>query len=354
MLSKHPFEIPSKKLSREEVVEALRLSIIAELDAINLYLQLARSIEDEKIRKVFEDIAREEKTHVGEFLAVLKMLDKEQVEELEKGSKEVAELMGVKSVNSSDLGDKSNNEVEMNDVFKSINRKVLENVEKTRIFRKYIPYVKKGRGVESTVVERVSEKGIERSILPLCELSVKFKVTQRSIDQFIRERGEIDSPDLLRASLELATMEDKAILEAIINSPDILKLSLSNWEEPGKSVLDIAKAVAELVKNGFSHPYVLFLDPSRYVMLLTVHERTGITDLERIKALVDHIVVTGVMQRDQVLVLSATPDVVDIVYGPDTELEYMGPEDGLHVYRVYTSLGVRIKQGKGIVLLKEG
>jgi len=51
------------------------LTIIAELDAINLYLQLAPSIEDEKVRKVFEDVALEEKTHVGEFLAFLKNLD---------------------------------------------------------------------------------------------------------------------------------------------------------------------------------------------------------------------------------------------------------------------------------------
>ncbi|MEM4871424.1 MAG: ferritin family protein, partial [Thermofilaceae archaeon] len=72
MLSKHPLDLPvGRKLSKEEVADALRLSIIAELDAISLYLQLARSIDDENVRRVFEDIAREEKTHVGEFLAVL-------------------------------------------------------------------------------------------------------------------------------------------------------------------------------------------------------------------------------------------------------------------------------------------
>lgn len=59
MLSKHPLELPQlRKFSKEEVAEALRLSIIAELDAISLYLQLARYSDDEKVRKVFEDIAR--------------------------------------------------------------------------------------------------------------------------------------------------------------------------------------------------------------------------------------------------------------------------------------------------------
>jgi len=93
MLAKNPIEIPSgKKLSREELTQAVRLSIIAELDAINLYLQLSSATDDPLARKVFEDIAREEKTHVGEFLTLLEKLDPEQVKELEKGKKEVKEL----------------------------------------------------------------------------------------------------------------------------------------------------------------------------------------------------------------------------------------------------------------------
>jgi len=60
MLAKNPIEIPSgKKLSREELIQAIRLSIIAELDAINLYLQLSSATDDPLAKKVFEDIARE-------------------------------------------------------------------------------------------------------------------------------------------------------------------------------------------------------------------------------------------------------------------------------------------------------
>lgn len=91
-MSKNPLDLVAKKFTKEEIVDALRLAIVAELDAINLYSQFARSIDDEKVKKVFEDIAKEEKTHVGEFLALLKMLDPEQVRELEAGEKEVKEL----------------------------------------------------------------------------------------------------------------------------------------------------------------------------------------------------------------------------------------------------------------------
>ncbi|RLF01912.1 MAG: rubrerythrin [Thermoprotei archaeon] len=95
MISRSPLEVPvGRKLSREEMLEALRISIIAELDAINLYMQFARAVADKRVRRVFEDVAKEEKTHVGEFLALLKQLDSEQAAELLAGEKEVKELMG--------------------------------------------------------------------------------------------------------------------------------------------------------------------------------------------------------------------------------------------------------------------
>ncbi len=98
MLSENPLNLLKKgKLSKEGVLEALRLAIIAEFDAINLYMELAEAIDDEKVKKVFMDIADEEKAHVGEFLALLKALDPDQAKRLESGAKEVEELTGIKA-----------------------------------------------------------------------------------------------------------------------------------------------------------------------------------------------------------------------------------------------------------------
>ncbi len=49
---------------------------------------------NENIKKILLDIAREEKTHMGEFQALLLREDREQIKELEEGKKEVEELMG--------------------------------------------------------------------------------------------------------------------------------------------------------------------------------------------------------------------------------------------------------------------
>lgn len=91
MLSKIPINL--KKVGQEDVDrELLRLGMIAELDAVSLYEQMASATDNERIKKVILDIAKEEKTHIGEFQALLLEIDKAQVKELEEGRKEVEEL----------------------------------------------------------------------------------------------------------------------------------------------------------------------------------------------------------------------------------------------------------------------
>jgi rubrerythrin len=76
MLSQIPINL--EKVKKENLdEEILRVGMIAELDAINLYQQLADMTENSVIKKIFLDIAKEEKTHVGEFQALLLKQDKE-------------------------------------------------------------------------------------------------------------------------------------------------------------------------------------------------------------------------------------------------------------------------------------
>jgi rubrerythrin len=74
--------------------EILRAAIIAELDAINFYEQMAALTDDGDLKKVLLDIAREEKTHVGEFQTMLLRFDAEQVKEMEHAQREIKELTG--------------------------------------------------------------------------------------------------------------------------------------------------------------------------------------------------------------------------------------------------------------------
>jgi rubrerythrin len=91
MLSDIPKEL-SKVDKEHRDMEIARAGMIAELDAINLYEQMAAMTDNVLLKKVLLDIAREEKTHMGEFQTVLLMEDQEQVRELEGGREEVEEM----------------------------------------------------------------------------------------------------------------------------------------------------------------------------------------------------------------------------------------------------------------------
>ena len=58
LLSKIPLDSNSDK-------EMMRISILAELDAINLYEQMAKATGNEKIKLLLLDVAKEEKTDCG-------------------------------------------------------------------------------------------------------------------------------------------------------------------------------------------------------------------------------------------------------------------------------------------------
>lgn len=73
--------------------EIIRIAMIAELDAVSLYEQLESMTDNPNIQAVLQDIALEEKTHVGELQTLLLQFDDEQEKELIKGREEVEELL---------------------------------------------------------------------------------------------------------------------------------------------------------------------------------------------------------------------------------------------------------------------
>jgi len=85
-----PTDISGKDVNKQ----VLRMAIISELDAVSLYEQMASKATDPQVKKLMLDVAKEEKTHVGEFEAMLLKLDGEQKTELKAGEKEANKLLG--------------------------------------------------------------------------------------------------------------------------------------------------------------------------------------------------------------------------------------------------------------------
>ena len=85
-----------ESLSDRDLTRALRLSVAAEHDAIHLYELIADSVDNPQIQKLFQDVANEEKVHVGEFKKVLNILDSSNELFEEKGFSEATEIVGNK------------------------------------------------------------------------------------------------------------------------------------------------------------------------------------------------------------------------------------------------------------------
>jgi len=82
-----------RKLTKEELIREIRFMVAAEYEAVQLYTQLAESIDDEFAKKVLIDIANEEIVHAGEFLRLLKHLAPDEEKYYQEGAKEVEEMM---------------------------------------------------------------------------------------------------------------------------------------------------------------------------------------------------------------------------------------------------------------------
>lgn len=80
-----------RKLTDSELIRAIRFMISAEYEAIQLYMQLAESTDNELARQVLVDIADEERVHAGEFLRVLHELAPDEADFYKEGAGEVEE-----------------------------------------------------------------------------------------------------------------------------------------------------------------------------------------------------------------------------------------------------------------------
>jgi rubrerythrin len=79
------------KLTDAELVRAIRFMVAAEYEAIQLYMQLAESIDNPLAKEVLIDIADEERVHAGEFLRLLYELEPSEKKCYKEGAGEVEE-----------------------------------------------------------------------------------------------------------------------------------------------------------------------------------------------------------------------------------------------------------------------
>ena len=84
-----------RKMTKEELIQAIRLDIASELEAIYVYDAHVEATDDVRAKKIISDIRDEEKVHVGELMTLLKVLDPKEIKMFASGEAEVNKMLGI-------------------------------------------------------------------------------------------------------------------------------------------------------------------------------------------------------------------------------------------------------------------
>ena len=82
-----------RKLNHDELVRAIRFSIASEYEAIQIYEEIAESIDDEKAQKILNEVANDERVHVGNLSYLLNQLSPKDEKSIKEGIVEAKEIM---------------------------------------------------------------------------------------------------------------------------------------------------------------------------------------------------------------------------------------------------------------------
>ncbi len=82
-----------RKMNKEELIQAIRLDIAGELEAIYVYDAHVQATNIEIAKKVIADIRDEERAHVGELMTLLRELDPTEAEHFTSGEEEVKKML---------------------------------------------------------------------------------------------------------------------------------------------------------------------------------------------------------------------------------------------------------------------
>lgn len=82
---------PTKKLTPVEILRAIKFSIAAEFEAIQLYQQIMENTDNKSVIKALSEITEDEKKHAGGLYKLLEVLSPVDKKIYQAGAKEILE-----------------------------------------------------------------------------------------------------------------------------------------------------------------------------------------------------------------------------------------------------------------------
>jgi uncharacterized linocin/CFP29 family protein len=147
--------------------------------------------------------------------------------------------------------------------------------------------------------------------------------------------------------------EEKLGIEGILTAKGRLVSRLGSWEAPGSGFSAIVAAAELLNRAGYFAPYVLVASPRLYASLHRVHERTGVLEVESVRAFLGGgVFQSGQLHGDVAAVIASGPQNLDLAVALDLSIAYLSAEAMNHPFRVLEVVLPRIKQPQAICTLE--
>ncbi len=259
-----------------------------------------------------------------------------------------------------------------------LQRGVCETIEKCLVGRKFLEtYGPLGVGTQCVpvdtfgmpswaTVDMLGESdnaihSLKREIAHIPLIYKDFWLFWRDIEASRKGETPLDISAAIGAAVAAAAREDDLVFNGLpdmnvagllnVNGRNIVKLS--DWSVIGNGFQDVVSAVEKLRSTGFFPPYTLVVSPRLYALLHKVYERTGKLEIDAVKEMVKGgVYQSPVLKKDVALVIAAGRQNADVAVGGNFKVEYCGPENLNHRFRVVGSSVLRIKCPQAICTLE--
>lgn len=202
---------------------------------------------------------------------------------------------------------------------------------------------------------------LKRDIAYIPLIYKDFWLYWRDIEASKKCETPLDISAAVGAAVAAAAREDDLIfngltemgMTGLLNANGRHIMKLSDWSVIGNGFQDVVSAVEKLRSAGFLPPYALVVSPRLYALLHKVYERTGKLEIDGVKELMKGgVYQSPVFKKDFALVVATGRQNLDLAVGTDFRVEYWGPQDLNHRFRVVGSSILRIKCPQAICTLE--
>jgi uncharacterized linocin/CFP29 family protein len=249
---------------------------------------------------------------------------------------------------------------------------VIDTAKKRMAARRFVPfYGPVGAGTQIVPLDRLggvkaAEVGSgaelgepvvlqERDYLPLAYIFKDFMLRWSDIALSRQDGGALDLSPAAAASAMVAQAEDALVFQGLGRTAGLLKLKgrttspIGEWASTNGAGLDAVLAGwRKLTDAGFVGPFALVVSANLYAKLHRVNGGTGVLEISQVRELVNQVYTAPALKENQALLVAASPANLDLAVGQDLITGYIANDGMDHVFRVFETLVLRVRQPAAI------